>query len=46
LRIKNNYKNDAKGDSEAKQFWEFLEKDKEDHIRKLTALLANRITST
>jgi hypothetical protein len=45
-RIKNNYKNDAKGDSEAEEFWEFLEKDKEDHIKKLTALLAKRITST
>jgi hypothetical protein len=45
-RIKNNYKNDAKEDSEAEQFWEFLEKDKQDHIKKLTALLAKRITST
>jgi hypothetical protein len=43
-RIKNNYKNDTAGDSEAEEFWEFLEKDKEDHIKKLTQLLVNRIT--
>jgi hypothetical protein len=43
-RIKNNYKNDAKGDSEAEQFWDFLEKDKEDHIKRLTQLLVERIS--
>ncbi|MBE3115878.1 hypothetical protein IMZ68_01605 [Candidatus Bathyarchaeota archaeon] len=45
-RIKNNYKNDAKGDSEAEKFWEYLEKDKEDHVKRLTELLAKRISST
>jgi len=44
-RIKNKYKNDAKGDSEARKFWEDLEKDKEDHIKKLTQLVAKRITT-
>jgi len=44
-QIKNNYKNDAKGDSEAEQFWAELEKDNEDHIRRLTELLADRISS-
>jgi hypothetical protein len=43
-RIKNNYKNDAKGDSEAEEFWEELEKDKEDHIKRLTELLVKRIS--
>jgi hypothetical protein len=43
-RIKNSYKNDAKGDSEVKEFWEELEKDKEDHIKRLTELLVDRIS--
>ena len=43
-RIKNSYKNDAKGDSEAEEFWKKLEKDKEDHIKRLTELLVNRIS--
>ena len=42
-RIKNNYKKDAEDDREAMDFWNFLEKDKEDHIRKLTELLEKRI---
>jgi len=42
-RIKNNYLKDAEGDSEAKQFWNYLEKDKQDHIKRLTELLAKRI---
>ncbi|MGE5556151.1 MAG: hypothetical protein ACM3UY_07830 [Methanocella sp.] len=42
-RIKQSYKRDAAGDLEAERFWEKLEKDKEDHIRELTALVANRI---
>lgn len=43
-RIKHSYKKDAAGDVEAERFWEKLEKDKEDHIRELTALVASRIT--
>jgi hypothetical protein len=43
-RIKNSYKNDAKADSKAEDFWEELEKDKEDHIKRLTELLVNRIS--
>jgi hypothetical protein len=43
-RIKNHYKADAKGDSEAEEFWDYLEKDKQDHIKRLTELLAKRIT--
>jgi len=42
-RIKNNYKKDAQGDSEATEFWNYLEQDKQDHIKKLTELLAKRI---
>lgn len=42
-RIKNNYKKDAQGDQEAMDFWSYLEKDKEDHIKKLTELLEKRI---
>jgi hypothetical protein len=41
--IKNNYKRDAAGDKEALDFWDYLEKDKQDHIRKLTELLETRI---
>jgi hypothetical protein len=43
-RIKNSYRNDAKGDSEAEEFWAELEKDKEDHIKRLTELLVERIS--
>lgn len=42
-RIKNNYKKDSAGDEEAKQFWEYLEKDKQDHIKRLTELVAKRV---
>jgi hypothetical protein len=42
-RIKNNYKKDAQGDQEAMDFWNYLEKDKQDHIKKLTELLEKRI---
>ncbi len=34
-RIKHNYMKDSAGDEEAKQFWEYLEKDKQDHIKRL-----------
>jgi len=44
-RIKNSYKDDAKGDSETEEFWEQLEKDKENHIKQLTELLVDRLTS-
>ena len=43
-RIKTSYKNDAKGDSEAEDFWKDLEKDKEAHIKRLTELLVKRIS--
>lgn len=42
-RIKNNYKKDASNDKEALDFWNYLEKDKQDHIKKLTELLEKRI---
>lgn len=42
-RIKNHYKQDAEGDSEAIKFWNFLEKDKQEHIQRLTELVAKRI---
>lgn len=42
-RIKNNYKKDTEEDAEAKEFWEYLEKDKQDHIKRLTELIAKRI---
>jgi hypothetical protein len=42
-RIKNNYKKDAANDKEALDFWNYLEKDKQDHIKKLTELLESRI---
>jgi hypothetical protein len=37
-RIKNNYKEDADCEK-CRDFWNRLEKDKEDHIEELTALL-------
>jgi hypothetical protein len=43
-RIKNSYKNDAGGDSEAEEFWDELEKDKENHIKRLTEPLVKRIS--
>jgi hypothetical protein len=42
-RIRNNYKKDAKGDNEVKEFWENLEKDKQAHIKCLTELLSKRM---
>jgi len=42
-RIRNHYKKDAGGDKEAKEFWESLEKDKQDHIKRLTELLSKRV---
>ncbi len=42
-RIKNNYKKDAQGDQEAQDFWNYLEKDKQEHIKRLTELLEKRL---
>jgi hypothetical protein len=42
-RIKNNYKKDAMDDKEAMDFWNDLEKDKQNHIKRLTELLEKRI---
>ncbi len=44
-RIKNNYKRDAANDKEAMEFWNYLEKNKQDHIKRLTELLGKRIKS-
>lgn len=40
-RIKNNYKDDASSSNcgDCKKFWEELERDKEDHIKRLNDLL-------
>lgn len=43
-RIKNSYKKDAQNDRQAMDFWNYLEKDKQDHIKKLTELLAKRMS--
>ena len=42
-RIKNSYKKDAEGDNEAMEFWNYLESDKQDHIKKITQLLVKRL---
>jgi hypothetical protein len=42
-RIKNNYKNDASTDSEAKQLWNVIEKDKEELIQMLSEKLRERL---
>lgn len=42
-RIKNNYKKDSQGDSEVEEFWNYLETDKQDHIKRLTELLEKRM---
>ncbi|MCW4003529.1 MAG: hypothetical protein NWE95_06420 [Candidatus Bathyarchaeota archaeon] len=44
-RIKNNYKKDSQGDAEAEEFWNYLEKDKKDHIKRLTELVEKRMRS-
>jgi hypothetical protein len=43
-RIKNNHKNDAKGDSKAEQFWVFLEKEKRPH-KKANGIIGKTHTS-
>jgi hypothetical protein len=45
-RIKNHYKKDASNDREAMEFWNYLEKDKEDHIKKLTELVGKRLRTS
>jgi hypothetical protein len=42
-RIKNNYKNDSAMDNEAKQVWNFIEKDKEELVKMLTEKLKERL---
>jgi hypothetical protein len=42
-RIKKMYKKDAAECSECLDFWKMLEKDKEDHIRKLQELLKKHL---
>jgi hypothetical protein len=42
-RIKNNYKKDSANDKEAMEFWNYLEKDKIEHIKRLTELVEKRI---
>jgi hypothetical protein len=42
-RIKNSYKKDEQGDKEAMEFWNYLEQEKQDHIKKLTEMLEKRI---
>ena len=42
-RIKNEYKNDAKNCDECQEFWEKLEKDKEQHCKDLNKLIAKHL---
>lgn len=42
-RVKNEYKKDANGCEECKKFWQKMEKDKENHVLELTALLKNHL---
>lgn len=42
-RVKNEYKKDSGGCEECKKFWQKMEKDKENHVRELTALLTNHL---
>ncbi len=43
-RIKNEYKKDAGDCDECKEFWEKLEKDKQQHIKDLQELISSHIT--
>jgi hypothetical protein len=45
-RIKNDYLKNSEGDSEANEFWEYLKKDKQDHIKRLTELLSKRMKTS
>ncbi len=42
-RIKNEYKNDAKTCDECREFWEKMEKDKEQHCKDLNELIAKHL---
>jgi hypothetical protein len=42
-RIRNNYKKDSANDREAMEFWNYLEKDKAEHIKRLTELVEKRL---
>jgi len=42
-RIKNNYKKDASMNNESKQLWNFIEKDKEEVVRRLTEKVRQRL---
>ena len=44
-RIKNMYKKDSKDCKECLDFWNKLEKDKEDHIRELQALISPHLAT-
>jgi hypothetical protein len=43
-RIRNEYKEDAKDCDECKEFWDKLEKDKQQHIEDLQKLISSHIT--
>ena len=42
-RIRDQYQKDAEQCSDCKEFWIDMEKDKEDHIKKLIELIKNHI---
>ncbi|MCH7756649.1 hypothetical protein IIC45_00995 [Patescibacteria group bacterium] len=42
-RIKNNYKGDAPDCADCSAFWTKMEKDKEDHVKELTALVKKHL---
>ena len=42
-RIKNNYKNDAAACASCAEYWDKLEKDKEQQVKELTELVRNHI---
>jgi hypothetical protein len=42
-RIRNNYKKDSANDREAMEFWNYHEKDKAEHIKRLTDLVEKRL---
>jgi len=43
-RIKNKYMVDSDGCDKCKEFWNKLEKDKEDHIKELTDLIKSHMS--
>lgn len=42
-RIKNSYQGDSGDDAETKAFWKKMEKDKEEHITEMSAMLVARL---